>query len=245
IACDVAVTAQDIAAMGVGGLLKEIPSRPQPRGAPRPSSGRPRVAALVLAAGAARRMRGRDKLMEEVDGQPLLCRIIARAAASNVESVHVTVPSPKHPRTALAIAAGVEAVPVPDAAAGMAASLRRGIAALPAECDAVVVVLADMPDVTTSHIDRLITAFDPAEGREICRAVSAGGTPGHPVLFGRRFFETLGRLSGDAGAKPVLKEAAEFVIDVPTEGEGAVTDLDTPEAWTAWRAGRQAPEAVD
>jgi molybdenum cofactor cytidylyltransferase len=122
----------------------------------------------------------------------------------------------------------------------MAASLRAGLAAVAARADAVVVLLADMPEVGAAEIDRLIAAFDPEEGREICRAVSADGTPGHPVLFGRRFFESLAGLRGDRGAREVLEEAAEFVTEVPTAGRAALVDLDTPEDWAAWRAGAEA-----
>jgi molybdenum cofactor cytidylyltransferase len=121
----------------------------------------------------------------------------------------------------------------------MAASLRAGIAAA-AHADAAVILLADMPEIGTAEIDRLIAAFDPAEGREIVRAVSDNGIPGHPVLFGRRFFETLAGLRGDRGARDVLREAAEFVADVPVPGRSALTDLDTPEDWAAWRAARDA-----
>ena len=241
IACGLEVTSADIAAMGVGGLLKEIPIRPQPRSAPQPTGHRPKVAALVLAAGASRRMRGRDKLLEEVDGRPLLARTLDVVRSSSVDWMRVSLPGEPGPRHGIVEEAGIEAITVPDAAEGMAASLRRGIATLPEECDAAVVILADMPELTADHIDRLITAFDPAEGREICRATSATGTPGHPVLFGRRFFETLGKLTGDAGARTVLREASDFVVDVATEGEGAVTDLDTPEAWAAWRKSRREP----
>ncbi len=125
----------------------------------------------------------------------------------------------------------------------MAASLRAGLAAVADRADAVVVLLADMPEVGAGAIDRLIAAFDPEEGREICRAVAEGGQPGHPVLFGRRFFETLAGLTGDRGAREVVREAAEFVTDVPTPGRGAVVDLDTPEDWAAWRAGGGASQA--
>jgi molybdenum cofactor cytidylyltransferase len=108
----------------------------------------------------------------------------------------------------------VEIVEAADAGDGMAASLRAGLAAVADRADAVVVVLADMPEVGAGAIDRLIAAFDPEEGREICRAVAEDGRPGHPVLFGRRFFETLAGLTGDRGAREVLREAAEFVTAV-------------------------------
>ncbi len=114
--------------------------------------------------------------------------------------------------------------------------MRAGLASLSASADAVVILLADMPDIRAQDIDRLIAAFDPVEGREICRAVTSDGKPGHPVLIGRRFFESLSNLTGDRGAREILRESAEFIVDVPTTGQSAVTDLDTPEAWDAWRA---------
>ncbi len=239
LAAGLAVTDADIAAMGVGGLLKEIPQRPQPRaGRAAPPAGRPRVAAVVLAAGAGRRMRGADKLLEPVaDGRPVLRAVVEAAIASQAEGVVVVLPPDAAARRAALAGTGAQIVEAADCSEGMAASLRAGLRGVAETADAVVVLLADMPEVGAADIDRLIAAFDPAEGREICRALSAGGEAGHPVLFGRRFFETLGALSGDRGAREVLREAAEFVAEVPTSGRGAVVDLDTPEAWAAWRAG--------
>jgi molybdenum cofactor cytidylyltransferase len=123
-------------------------------------------------------------------------------------------------------------------AEGMASSVRAALAALAPEADAAILALADMPEVGPAHLDRLIAAFDPAEGRAICRAATEDGRPGHPVLFGRRFFETLARLEGDRGARDVLEEHADLVEVVPTPGRAAAVDLDDPEAWAAWRAAR-------
>jgi molybdenum cofactor cytidylyltransferase len=228
----------EIAAMGVGGLLKEIPARPQPRARRIEAAGRPRVAALVLAAGAARRMRGRDKLLEEVGGRPVLRAVAEAARASRADEVVVVLPPGAEARAAAIAGLDVRSVVAPDWAEGMAASLRAGLAEVAARADAVVVLLADMPEVGAGEIDRLIAAYDPEAGREIARAVSDGGTPGHPVLFGRRFFEALAGLQGDQGAREVLREAAEFVALVPTPGRAALVDLDTPEDWAAWRAQR-------
>lgn len=243
LAAGFAVGDAEIAAMGVGGLLKEIPQRPQPRAgraAPGPA-GRPRVAAILLAAGASRRMRGADKLLEPLaDGRPVLRAAAEAALASQADAAVVVLPEDADARRAALSGLGIGVVEAADAAEGMAASLRAGLRAVVERADAVVVLLADMPEVAAGDIDRLIAAFDPAEGREICRAATAEGAPGHPVLFGRRFFETLAGLSGDRGARDVLREAAEFVVEVPIGGRAAVTDLDTPEDWAAWRAGELA-----
>jgi molybdenum cofactor cytidylyltransferase len=182
-------------------------------------------------------MRGADKLLEPVGGQPVLRAVAEAALASQAEATVVVLPPGAETRRAALAGLGVQAVEAADWAEGMAASLRAGLAAVAGRADAVVILLADMPEVGPAQIDRVIAAYDPQEGREICRAVSADGTPGHPVLFGRRFFETLAGLTGDRGAREVLREAEEFVTDVPTPGRAALVDLDTPEDWAAWRAG--------
>jgi molybdenum cofactor cytidylyltransferase len=240
LACGLPVTGADIAAMGVGGLLKEIPSRPAPRAGGAAAPRRPKVAALLLAAGAARRMGGRDKLLEPVDGAPQLARIAAAAVASRADLLVAVLRPDDGGRRAALTDFGAQIVENPAAAQGMASSIRTGLAALPEDVDAVALLLADMPDLQAAHIDRVIAAFDPEEGRSLIRAADADGAPGHPVLFGRRWFETLARLEGDAGARSVLAEHADDVTLVPTPGRGATTDLDTPEAWEAWRRARGA-----
>lgn len=237
--CGIPVGDADIAAMGVGGLLKEIPIRPQPRVIRASNAASPRVEVVLLAAGAGRRMAGIDKLLERVDGTPLLRRGAEEALASGAAAVHVVLPPEGGARAEVLSGLGVHIVTAQAAAEGMGASLRAGIAALSPQADAVIVALADMPDVTTAVYDALIAAFDPEAGAEICRAVSAGGQPGHPVLFGRRFQEPLSEVSGDVGARDVVRAGADYLRDVPVAGEAAVTDLDTPAQWAAYRA-RQA-----
>jgi len=245
IACGVAVSDAAIAGMGVGGLLSEIPSRPAPRGRTHAPPERPRVAALVLAAGSSQRMGGTDKLLQEIDGVPLIARVAEAAAEGGADDVLIVLPAKAGPRAdAVASIAtrrqdGGRRVRVavnPAPQTGMAGSIVTGLGALGAEIDGVLILLADMPEIGAPEIARLIAAFDPAAGREIIRATAEDGTPGHPVLFGRRFFEALGALSGDRGARDVLAEHGEFTVPVALPGRAALTDLDTPEAWASWRA---------
>lgn len=238
LAADLPVTHADIADMGVGGLLKEIPTRPQPRGGNPSVPARPRVEAIILAAGSSSRMAGRDKLMEDVDGAPLLARMADAALASQADRVQVVLP-PDNPARARVLAdkSAVQTI-APDAASGMAASIRAGLSARAETSDAVLIILADMPEITAGDIDRLIAAFDPAEGRSIVQASDADGRAGHPVLFGRRFFESLQALGGDQGARGIIADAAGYRVMVALPGAHATTDLDTPEAWDDWRARR-------
>ena len=129
LAAGLEVTGADIAAMGVGGLLKEIPARPQPRAATAPKApGRPKVVALVLAAGASSRMRGRDKLLEPVDGAPVLRRTVLAALGSGADRTVVVVPPDAGARRVALEGLEADVVEAPDCAEGMAASLRAGLA---------------------------------------------------------------------------------------------------------------------
>ncbi|MEO1493844.1 MAG: molybdopterin-binding/glycosyltransferase family 2 protein [Pseudomonadota bacterium] len=240
VACGVPVTSDDIAAMGVGGLLKEIASRPEPRGGGARAPRRPKVAIVLLAAGASSRMRGRDKLLEDVDGAPLVRRIAERLRDSGAERLCCVVRPDDTERVDALAGLPVDIVHNPRAADGLGTSLAAGIASLGSDIDAAVIALADMPGVSGADIDRLIAGFDPQENRAIIRATTPEGRAGHPVLFGRRFFEALRGLSKDQGAREVIAEHPDFVTDVQIPGTGAVVDLDTPEDWAAWRAARAA-----
>ncbi|MEL7464893.1 MAG: molybdopterin-binding/glycosyltransferase family 2 protein [Pseudomonadota bacterium] len=239
--CGVPVGSADIQAMGVGGLLKEIPSRPQPRGG-EIAAKRPKVSALLLAAGSSSRMRGADKLMEDVGGEPLIRRSARRLLASGADEAIVVLRPGDEARRAALEGLDCRIVENPLAAEGMGASIRAGMAEIAAEAEAALIALADMPEIATADFDRLIAAYDAEEGREIVRAATSDRRAGNPVLFGRRFFEPLRALEGDEGARSLLAAHAELVRLVSLTGEHARIDLDTPEDWAAWRKGRDLTE---
>ena len=193
------------------------------------------VPILILAAGASTRMRGRDKLLEEVDGQPLL-RHVAKVALTSGQTVLVALPPAAVLRRAALSGLPVELLTVNDAASGMAASIRAGVAALPATATALLLMLADMPDIGPDDIHALLSAHDATPDAPILRASGAGGEPGHPVLFPARHFPQLRQLTGDTGARALLSDPTAPVHLIPLPGNRAVTDLDTPEDWDRWRA---------
>jgi molybdenum cofactor cytidylyltransferase len=235
IAAGLPVGRREIAEMGVGGLLSEIPTRPQPRDEVSSESPRlPKVAAIVLAAGTSSRM-GSNKLLEQVHGKPLLRHAVEAATASAASPVIVV--SGNQPEKAAAALAGSRASIVnnPAYATGLSSSLKCGLKALPDDCDAALIVLADMPGITAGLIDRLIAAFNPAEGRAICVA-GRGGKRGNPVLWARRFFDDMNALEGDVGAKHLMAQHEEFVCEVEADDDAPLTDVDTPEALAAYRA---------
>ncbi|SEJ60040.1 CTP:molybdopterin cytidylyltransferase MocA [Pseudooceanicola nitratireducens] len=191
----------------------------------------PLPAILILAAGASSRMRGGDKQMEPVDGAPLIVTLARRALA--LAPTYVTLPGPDHPRSRALQGVNITPIMVPDAAKGMGASLRAGAAALPATTPGVMVLPSDMPEITTQDLADLAQAWA-HNPDQIHRATDQDGTPGHPVLFPARLIPALTTLTGDQGARALLKN--EKVRQVPLPDHHATTDLDTPEDWARWRA---------
>lgn len=195
----------------------------------------PEVVILILAAGASSRMGGRDKLLEDADGEPLLRRVARRATAAGAPVV-VVLPPDRPARAAALDGLAVSRVVAARAGEGMAASLAAGIAAAQARGAAgAMVVPADMPDLSDQDFLSVINAFldDP---HLICRGAAADGTPGHPALFPADLFAELLALTGDAGGRAVLARHRGRVRIVPLPGLHALTDLDTPADWSDWRA---------
>jgi molybdenum cofactor cytidylyltransferase len=240
----------EIMRMGSGGLLAEIPSRPLPRAeAKAPPLRKPeiapgaRIGALLLAAGQSRRMGGPNKLLEEIDGVPMAARVAQRLLASQARPIVAVLGSKADEIDAALGKLPIERVRNPDFAEGLSTSLKRGIAALPQDLDGALVCLGDMPLVTGRHLDRLIAAFNPLEGRAII-VPTRRGKRGNPVLWARRFFAEMAQIAGDVGARHLIGEHAELVAEVEMDDDAILVDIDTPEALAALRAKRHPADLV-
>jgi molybdenum cofactor cytidylyltransferase len=227
------VAREDITGLGVGGLLMEIVTRPQPRDE-LAQTGR-NIAGIVLAAGRSSRMGGPNKLLEDIAGRPLV-RIVADAVLGSRARPVIVVTGHQRERVEAALAGlPVQFVHNPHFADGLGTSLKAGIAALPAETDGAIVCLGDMPQVDAVLIDRLIGAFDPDKGALVV-VPTIEGKRGNPVVWSRRFFPDLMAVEGDVGARHLIGRYAEAVTEVPLTGNAALTDVDTPEALEAVKA---------
>jgi molybdenum cofactor cytidylyltransferase len=221
------VTDVDIAGLGVGGLLMEIPTRPQPR-EPSAKPRAPRVDAIVLAAGRSSRMGGPNKLMALFDGRPLVRRTVDAARASRAGEV-VVVTGHQQERIAAALTgANARQVHNPDFPTGLASSLKAGVRALSPQADGALIMLGDMPGVGAADLDRLIGAFAKTGGAAIVRATH-DGKRGNPVILPKAVFIEVLKLEGDTGARHIVESEGNPVIDVES-GAGASVDVDTPEA---------------
>lgn len=229
---DVPLAPEDIMAMGIGGLLKEMPGRPQPRTgetsdqtAPRA----PRIASIILAAGQSRRMGDTNKLLATVDGKPMVRWAVEAALASAATPVYVVLGHQADVIRDALMGVDVTFVDNPEFADGISASVRRGVAALPPDVDGAVVILGDMPKVGNALIDRLVSAYNPVEGRALC-IPTWRGKRGNPVLIGKQFFAEVQDLSGDVGARPLISQYPELICEVEMDDDAALVDIDTPEA---------------
>ncbi|SCG53176.1 nucleotidyltransferase family protein [Micromonospora zamorensis] len=182
----------------------------------------PVTAGLLLAAGAGRRY-GRPKALVELDGVPLVRRGITLLRDGGCTPVHVV------------LGAGADDVPdLPGAVPvrhdgwpeGLGSSLRRGLASLPADAPAAVVVLVDQPLLSPVAVRRVRAAY---AGGALVAVATYAGRPGHPVLLTRETWPLLDRYAvGDRGARDLLRDRPDLVVEVPCDDVGAPLDVDTP-----------------
>lgn len=211
------------------------PKRGAARGAPKKDRRAPsRIGAVVLAAGQSRRMGEANKLMAEIDGEPMVRRVVRMLQDAEVSPI-VVVLGHEAGRVRDAIAdLGVRTVVNVRFAEGMSTSVRAGVDAIEDDVDAALFVLADMPWVTAKHVRAMCDRFDPVAGRAICVPVHEGRR-GNPVLWASRFFADMQKLTGDAGARSLLGEYAALVSEVDVDDPGIHFDVDTPESFARLR----------
>ena len=192
----------------------------------------PPLALLLLAAGKSTRMGDTDKLLLPVAGKTLLERTAEIAMASG-HPLYVTL-SPERPARATVLRGmALKTVVVADAAEGIGASLRGGVAAIP-EDHAILVMLADLPDLSTADLERVIAQWQ-LQPHRIHRGGNGIAKPGHPVIFPPALRPALLALKGDQGAKEVISQAEESPIIVLLPANNALRDIDTPEDWARWQ----------
>lgn len=192
------------------------------------------IAGLLLAAGRGTRFGG-DKLLAPLRGHPVLFWSAA-AIVAEVDALFVVVPADSAAR--VDALQGIPAVVIEHAGrdAGMASSIRAGIAALPPDVEAVVIALADQPLVAPEVVRRLGERWRAGGAAAVAPRYRDGR--GHPVLFGRVTFDALTKIEGDRGARALLDALGDAVAFVPVDGARPV-DVDTPDALRAiaavWR----------
>lgn len=225
--CDVG--AHELLGLGVGGLLAEVSERPQAREvhSAKPSAWGVKLSAVVLAGGLSRRMGDDNKLLASWQGKPLVRHVVETALASHVdEVVVVTGHDAASVRQALSGLA-VRYVHNPHFNAGLSTSLRVGIGAVDDQLGGAVILLGDMPRLALSTLNEMIARYVDGQAQHIC-VPSCQGRRGNPVIWPREFFRDILDVSGDRGAKALLAQYSDRVLELVCEDPGVLNDVDTP-----------------
>lgn len=192
------------------------------------------ISALVLAAGAGRRFGHEPKLLQPLDGRPIVRWAVDSMRTPVIDEIIVVVP-PAHTEIEAALqGSGAQLVVNRNAAEGMGTSLAAGVAALSDAVEAVLITLGDIPHLSPAVITRVVERFR-AGGAEIV-IPQYGAFGGHPIMFARSRFPELARLSGDQGAR-ALRDLSPEQVAIVLVNEPAPADVDTIEDLARLRGG--------
>ena len=184
------------------------------------------ICPLVLAAGRSQRM-GAQKLLLPVGGQPMIARIVDQVLASPIDRVFVVIGADPD-RIAAALAdRPVTFVINPDQHGEMLSSVRCGLAALPPECTAALVVLGDQPGLTSDVVAQLLRAFQTADRGIVVPTFN--GRRGHPLLVALRYRDEILTGYETVGLRGLLQAHPEDVHEVEVGTPRILEDLDTPQ----------------
>jgi len=198
----------------------------------------PVIAAIVLAAGSSTRFGRDNKLLVEIDGRPLLVRVIEAIEAGGVAPV-IVVTGHEADRIAAA-AAGANRLIVHNERhdRGMGTSIAVGAAALGDEIDGVLIAQGDMPAVDAALVATLRQRFIAGGCDRVVHPVLGDGRQGNPVIWPCRLFAQLRLLTGDQGGKRLITAEGDRAIGVTIAGDGPSADIDTPQELAAYLAAR-------
>jgi CTP:molybdopterin cytidylyltransferase MocA len=184
------------------------------------------ASAIVLAAGGGSRFGG-GKLLARLGEQPIVEAVLDNLRDAPVDEVIVVVGADAERVREVCERYGVRTVANEEWERGQSTSVLTGLRACDGEARAAVVLLGDQPLVGARAVERLVAAF--AGGAKVAVA-TYGGRRRNPVLFSREVWPLLeAELTGDEGARSVLRRHPELVVEVPCEGVGDPADVDRRE----------------
>jgi molybdenum cofactor cytidylyltransferase len=186
------------------------------------------VSAIVLAAGRSTRMGDRHKLLEPVAGQPMIRHAVSAALASRAKPVIVVTGYRQRDVETALQDLDIVLVHNPDFADGMASSLIAGIYHVPAQSLGALILLGDMPRITSDIVNQLVEAAMLAGPHRLCVPSFAGNT-GNPVFVGSDWFPAIRKLTGDSGARGLIRNNPAYVTAVEIGNDAIFFDVDTPE----------------
>lgn len=186
-----------------------------------------KTAVLILAAGTSRRMVGTNKLLEFIDGIPMIERAVQSALLSKAEYVAVVTGHNSRQLEKRLEKYDVKIVRNPDYSSGVLGSIRIGLAVLPPDIMSAVVLPADMPAFAAEYIDMLIDAFDAKADRKPVCVPTYKGVRHNPVLWPRDLFNVVKLVPEDSQWMPALIEHSDYIKELPLDDDLPITDINT------------------
>jgi len=182
---------------------------------------------IVLAAGTSTRFGDENKLLEPVDGRPMVRQVTETLLDADLAGVVVVVGYESTAVRAAVEGLGADVTENEDYETGQSTSVRTGVSyATQRGANAVLVTLGDMPYVSTGAVESVVAAYEAGRGTAV--AAANDGERGNPVLFDSVHFESLTSLTGDVGGREILRESPDAVL-VETGDSGVRRDIDTPD----------------
>lgn len=170
---------------------------------------------------------GSMKMLLPFQGLTMIEKVIGNVLASGVKNILVVTGSGEEDIVRIIGKLPVERCFNESWKDGMLASVQCGIKALPEDCEAVLVCLGDQPMIDTATVRELIDAYSNSD-REIIIPVFRKKR-GHPLLIGKKYFSEIGKLDPDKGLRMLAHEFPDDVLEVETDNQGILKDIDTPE----------------
>ena len=190
---------------------------------------------LFLGAGSSSRMLGDDKLLKKIDGVPQIQRILNEASSLSFP-VFVTTPANNNQRKDVILKTNAVVIEVENSHLGMGHSLSVGINNISQEFNlgSIAICPSDLPELTAAALKEVIDFFLECPEKICCPIDDNNTTTGHPVIFPSKYFHSLMKITGDFGAKEVLKKEKQSINYFSTNTRSYFLDLDTPEEWSKW-----------
>jgi len=218
------ITKLNISNMGVGGLLKTLNIRAKTD----MKSKNYNITNIILAAGQSKRMQEINKLLIKIDNQTMIEKIIDTSLKSAANNTIIVLGYENDILQKLLNKKNITTIVNKDYFKGQSSSLQLGISALKEDCDAAIVILGDMPDISSRLIDQLIENYSPNDNKSIV-IPTYKNKKGNPVLIDREFFPDILSIKGDNGAKDIIKANKKYIREIPQKNSAIVQDIDTKE----------------
>ncbi len=225
ICCGLKVTKKDITEMGCGGLLKDTKARGQKRSISS-SVLIPKVTAIIFAAGLSRRMGKEDKITYNFKNKPMISHIVEAALSSHIKDIIIIAGKNYRKIEQIIQHDNVKIKYNKLYKDGLSSSIKAGIKLIANEIDAALFMLGDMPLIDSTLINKMLTSFDPVEGRSII-IPTFHGKRGQPILFSSELFSQISKISGDIGAKNIIHSNSNLIYEIEHHNNSILTDFDT------------------